>query len=205
MSGTRKRLLLALAAVLVLLALVGYRSLAFRVNYDAGPEMMSRLTPEQRASVERLIAAETDGMAANEERGLTYYHSTARTGEKNRVYLLWAVAAPGTDLHRAALASPGREAADTVAGEIGLAVYADLGFHSFRTKHGMLLARLFEAEGLRRLRCSCWRRDAEYATWTPIRTLPNAAAVGLLSAEMKRAIRSGSYGAVCAFPGERSP
>jgi hypothetical protein len=193
MKSGRKKMLAAFGLILAVAVFLVYRSVAFRSNTNAFAETTARLDATQLSLVEALIATERAGLTRNEESGLEYFHSQAVTGEKNRVYVMWWIAGPGSaaydELH--GMVGP----AEKYRPEIGVAVYVDIGFHSFRTRQGKMLGRFFDEHGLTPVRATGYFRDLS-GSWRRARQIENEKLVSLIPEDRKRAILEGAYNAV---------
>jgi len=190
------KLLLGCIAGLALVLLVAYRAGVSKANCDAFEESVSRLTPEQKTRVARLVATETAGMTRNEEKAIVYYQSPERTGRLSRIYLLWHVFEPGSATYRALRAQVREKEKATEGTDLAMIAYLDLWFYEFRTRHHMMLGSLFEAWGLSGIRGLCYRWEPEMSSWDRIGNLSNDAVLGILRPDQKRAIREGTYNVV---------
>jgi hypothetical protein len=188
---------MAAAAFAVLGVVVALRVWDSRTNENALESSLSVLSAEDRDRVERLVKSETAGMTQNEEGGIVYYHSSARTGEANRIYLLWSMAGPRSQTYSTLESALSKEKLGAVK-VVGVAVYVDLGFFSFRSKHEMMLARAFRDIGLGGLRGACYRWDDKLNSWAYVAELPNDMVIALLTPDQKRAILGGNYNMVTA-------
>ena len=193
----RKSLLLASIAFGLSVAGVVLTSGLWGGNNDAATESLSRLDAESAAKAAKLVAAETTGMTRNEESGIVYYHSPARTGEANRIYLLWSMAGPRSQTYSTVVSALSKEKLDAPKA-VGVAVYVDFGFYSFRSKYGMMLTRAFRDIGLGGLRGACYQWDDKLNSWAYVAELPNDVVIALLTPDQKRAILGGTYNMVSA-------
>jgi len=98
-STWKRNLIISALALGVVTAVLVFQAAAFRANYDAFKEGVAALDENNKELVKKLVAVETAGMVRNEEGGVVYYHSSARTGKKNRVYLLWELVEPKSQAH----------------------------------------------------------------------------------------------------------
>ena len=130
------------------------------------------MTAEDRDRAQRLVKLETAGMTQNEESGIVYYHSSARTGETNRIYLLWSMAGPSSQTYNIVGSALSKEKLGA-AKAVGVVVYVDLGFYSFRSKYEMMLARAFRDMGFGGLRGACYRWDDKLDSWAYVTELSN--------------------------------
>lgn len=196
MKNHQKTLLASCATGAVVIAALAYQSLSLAGNVNAFDQSLSTLRAETLEEVNRLVRAESAGMARNEEGGVVYYHSQSRTGEKNRVYLLWAIAPRGS---RARSVAAGALAGDTLPAPdaLGIVAYVDLGFHSFRTRYDMMLARMFRDRGPAGIRGACYRWDPRLSSWHHAGELSNGVLLSLLTPSQKKAALRGTYNAVC--------
>jgi len=180
--------MLALGAVLVV------RARQYQTNRNAYAESLSRLAAQDRAKMEALIHLETSGMTRNEERGIVYYQGAAKTGSANRIYLLWLLA-EGSDAE--AMLESVRETAE--GGAIAAtAVYVDLGFHSFRTKYAMSLARMLKDRGLDAVRGSVYAWNAADSNWRATGRVDGTEVEHLLTPELRRELLQGTFNVVAA-------
>jgi hypothetical protein len=196
LSGRRK-IALAAAAFAALVALVALRAFISRTNENALESSLAGLSAGDRDRAQRLVNLETGGLAQNEESGIVYYHSSARTGEANRIYLIWSMAGPNSAAYRAIGNALSREKLGT-AKAVGVAVYVDLGFFTFRSQYEMMLARAFGDMGLGGLRGACYRWDDKLQSWAYVAELSNDVVVSLLTPDQKQAILGGTYNMVSA-------
>jgi hypothetical protein len=195
--STRAKAGMAAAAFVVVGGIFVLRVLSFRTNENALESSLSVMGAEDRDRVQRLVKRETAGMTQNEENGIVYYHSEARTDKRNYVYLLWLMAGPNSRTYsivESALSKEKLGAAKTV----GVAVYVDFGFYSFRSKYEMMLARAFRDMGFGALRAACYRWDDKLGSWAYVTELSNDVVIALLTPDQKRAILGGTYNIVSA-------
>jgi len=188
----------ALAAFVIVGAIFVLRVLDSGTNESALDTSLSIMSAEDRDRAQRLLKLETAGMTQNEESGVVYYHSSVRTGETNRIYLLWSMAGPSSQMYDVvgrALSKEKLGAAKAVA----VAVYVDLGFYSFRSKYEMMLARAFRHMGFGGLRAACYRWDDKLDSWAYVTELSNDVVISLLTPDQKRAILGGTYNMVSAI------
>lgn len=196
LSG-RGKVGMAAAAFAVLGVMVVLRMLSSRTNENALESSLSVMNAEDRDRAQRLVKLETAGMTQNEENGIVYYHSSVRTGETNRIYMLWSMAGPSSQAHRIIGSALSKEKLGT-AKTVGVAVYVELGFYSFRSKYEMMLARAFRDMGLGGLRGACYRWDDKLDSWAYVTELSNDVVVSLLTPDQKQAILGGTYNMVSA-------
>ena len=187
-------MLAAVGLIVVAGVFLAYRSIGFRSNTDVFAESVGRLDATYRSRVEGLVKAETSGMTRNEESGVVYYHSQAITGEKNRVYVLWWIVCPSApEYAQVGDALPGEKVRK---GDVAVVAYVDLGFHSFRTRHGKMLSRFFDEYDLAPLRGMGYVWDENAFAWERCGPIENDRLLSLLSAERKQVVREGTYNAV---------
>lgn len=186
LSLKKSLLLVSIALVLSLVGVVltsGLRG----ANNDGTTELLSRLDAESAAKAAKLVAAETAGMTKNEESGIIYFHSSANRDKPNRIYLLWSMAGPGSQMYNIVGSALSKEKLGA-AKSVGIAVYVDMGFYTFRSKYEMMLARAFRDTGLGGLRAACYRWDDKLDSWAYVTELSNDVVIALLTPDQKRAI-----------------
>ena len=196
MKKSVKILLLACLLIVLFVIVLAYQAMAFGGNHDAFEESVATLPGREGEMVERLVAAETAGMVRNEEGGVVYYHSSVKTGKKNRVYLLWEVVSPTSQMHAALLRTLDKEKDAGGSARLALVAYVDLGFFSFRNRYKMQLARLFDEHGLERIRAGCYRWAEGTSSWSRVGELANPLMLDLLTDQQKKAMKTGTFNMV---------
>jgi len=183
-------------AVSVLVCVLAYQMTSFRANHDAFGESSAALADRRHELIERLVAVETEGMMRKEEGGVVYYHSSARTGKRHRVYLLWQLVSARTRMHESLMRALQGKPGVPKDADLAIVAYVDVRFHTFRARHKMQLGRLFEERGLGGMRAICYRRDETSSSWSRLGELENAVAASLLTRKQKRAIGMGTFNMV---------
>jgi len=199
MKKSAKILLLACLLIVFVVIVLAYQAMAFAGNHDAFKEDAAELGEQNKELVERLVGVETAGMVGNEEGGVVYYHSSERTGKKNRVYLLWEVVSPESQIHDALVRALDKEKDVSGSARRALVAYVDLGFFSFRNRYKMQLGSYFADRGLGGMRAVCYRWDESASSWSRVGELANAVVLDLLTEQQKKAIRAGTFNMVNAI------
>ena len=192
-KAKRIRIMIVVGALTVVVAALAFQSITFATNNNALEASLAKLNPQEHDRVQALVEIVTRGMLRNEESGVVYYQDAARTGKGNRIHLLWLLCPEGTKAEALRRTTNRPEA-----GDMALVAHVDLGFHTFRSKYGLTLAKLFKDRGLEGLRGTCYAWDGEVRAWRLAGEVANADVLSLLTEVEKQDIRRGTYNKVVA-------